>query len=396
MLCFVGLFIRAASVGAMDPEDNPHLSKARTLAEEALKNMKTGPHYREAVSRARASARTAVEKNEVKKTPRIKESEGTKKGTAKEKYYLLISSSVPVETLRTYMAQIESLRKKGVEVVPVLRGFVGGMKKIRPTIEFYLRIALKDPLASLSRDNLRPVAISVDPDAARGVSAVPALKTEDGTCTVYGDAPLPFLLGKIREHECDKRFGAVFEFAERDAFAEIREAAARAFPDPQKMKAFFARRVRTFMHLPGGDLLPPAAHTRSRIVNPEYELPFDVINPKTGEILYPRGYRFNPLEYAPSVPFEVLLINGSRHREVAFARRMVSEDPHLSVWALGGEVRELSRVLNRPVFSGETLVRKGWCTATPCLVRRKGNALEVTEFGPEDLQSRSPTSEVRR
>jgi len=349
--------------------------------------MKIGPHYREAVSRARASARTAAGRNEVKKTPRIKEPEGTKKGTAKEKYYLVISSSVPVETLRTYMAQIERLRMKGVEVVPVLRGFVGGMKKIRPTIEFYLRIALKDPSAGLSKDNLRLVAISVDPNAARGVSAVPALKTEDGTCTVYGDAPLPFLVEKIREHACGKRFGAVFEFAERNALEEIREAAERAFPDPQKMKAFFARRVRALMHLPGADLLPPAARTRSRLVNPEYELPFDIINPKTGKVLYPRGYRFNPLEYAPSVSFEILLINGSRHREVVFARRMVSEDPRIRVWALGGEARELSRVLDRSVFSGETLARKGWCTATPCLVRRKGNALEVTEFGPEDLKS---------
>jgi len=356
--------------------------------------MKTAPHYREAVSRARASARKAVERKTNSGTKGFPEGEGINSEKAKkESYYLVISSSVPEETLRTYMAQIERLRKKGVEIVPLLRGFVGGMKRIRPTVEFYLRITLRDPSAGLSGDNLRPVAISVDPSAARGISAVPALKTKDGSCTVYGDAPLEFLLRKIREHECGERFGAVFEFAEKDALAEIKEAAERAFPDPQTVKAFFSRRMRDLMHLPGADLLPQAKHTRSEIVEPEFELPFDVRNPKTGGMLYPRGYRFNPLEYAPSVPFEILLINGTRQKEVAFARKMVSEDPRLSVWALGGEARELSRILDRPVFSGETLARKGWCTATPCLVRRKGNALEITEFGPEDL--RSPDTKAR-
>jgi len=96
------------------------------------------------------------------------------------------------------------------------------------------------------------------------------------------------------------------------------------------------------------------------------------------------------------VPFEVLLINGTRQKEVGFARRMVSEDPRLSVCALGGNARELSRVLDRPVFFGKTLAQKGWCTATPCLVRRKGNALEITEFGPEDLRSDTKAREARQ
>jgi len=298
------LLLPCMAVRAADPEQNPHLSASRALAEEALHRMKEGSHYPEAERRAWESAQIAEKiktemTEEVEKTLRVRDTYGTKKATAKlkpakEKFYLVISSSVPEETLRSYMAQIEDLAGNGVEIVPVLRGFVGGMKKIRPTIEFYLKIALKDPSVGLSRDNLRPVAISVDPGAARGVTAVPALKTKDGSCTVYGDAPLDFLLGKIRERECGKRFGAVFKFAERDALAEIKEAAERTFPDPKTMKVFFARRVRAFMRLPGADLLPPAEHTRSKIIKPEFELPFDVRDPKTGEILYPRGYRFNP------------------------------------------------------------------------------------------------------
>jgi len=293
---------------------------------------------------------------------------------------------VPEETLRTYMAQIERLKDEGVEIVPVLRGFVDGMKKIRPTLEFYLRIALREPAAGLSPKNLRPVPIYVDPLTTREVSAVPALRTADGSCTVYGDAPLRFLLKKIREGACGKKFGATFKFAEKDALSEIRKAAERAFPDQKVLAAFFARRVRDLMSLPGANLLPPARHTTTKILKPEFELPFEVRNPETGEVLYPKGFRFNPLEYAPPVEFEILLINGTRPSEVALARRMISEEPGLAVRALGGDAGKLSKTLKRPVLSGLAIARAGWCSATPCLVRRKGQALEITEFGPEDLK----------
>lgn len=385
-----------AALRAADPERNPHFPVARALAEEALRRMREGSHYLEAERRARESARIAGKRKtemreEAKKTLGVRDAYGAKKATAKwkpakEKFYLVISSSVPEDTLRTYMAQIERLKDEGVEIVPVLRGFVGGMKKIRPTLEFYLRIALRDPAAGLSPENLRPVPIHVDPLATRGIFAVPALKTADGGCTVYGDAPLRFLIEKIREGSCGKKFGAVFEFAEADALSEIREAAERAFPDEKTIGVFFARRVKKLLKLPGEEFLPPARYTVTEVIEPEFRLPFEIRDPKTGRILYPKGFKFNPLKYAPGVPFEVLLINGTRSSEVAFARKMISEKPGLLVRALGGDAGKLSKILGRPVLSGLAIARAGWCSATPCLVRRKGQALEITEFGPEDLK----------
>lgn len=59
-----------------------------------------------------------------------------------ERIYVLISSSVPIETLRAYAADIDALGDSNVRMV--LRGFVGGGQKITPTINFLASIINKD------------------------------------------------------------------------------------------------------------------------------------------------------------------------------------------------------------------------------------------------------------
>lgn len=60
-----------------------------------------------------------------------------------ERVYVFISSSVPVETLENYAFSIDRLGIQNVSMV--MRGFVGGMKEIGPTVEFVRKIILKDP-----------------------------------------------------------------------------------------------------------------------------------------------------------------------------------------------------------------------------------------------------------
>ncbi len=300
---------------------------------------------------------------------------------AGKRYSLVISSSIPMATLRTYAGQIEDLRKKGLEIDLVLRGFVSGMKEIRPTLGFYIRMALRDPCLAPSKDNMRDLGLLIDPERAEKVKAVPALVDEKG-CVVYGDAPLSFLVQKIREGECGRRFGATFEYAERDALEEIREAARHV--DTAKYQKILRGRVDDYTeNLPGEGLLPAAAMDSVRTITPQYELPFDVKNPDTGEVLYPKGFRYNPLDYAPALPFDILVVDGVSMKEIAWVKRafksgLVPGDARVSV--LGGNYRELSDELGRPVFSGVSVVKKGWCRATPCLVSRRGSQLVVHEF----------------
>ncbi|MBU0908391.1 MAG: hypothetical protein KJ717_02415, partial [Proteobacteria bacterium] len=131
--------------------------------------------------------------------------------------YLFVSSSVPLTTLRNYAAMID--RARTGQVIMVLRGFVGGMKKIRPTMEFISEILKKDPACDFMKGKYPTrghkcdsyqVNIQVDPLLFQrfAIDEVPALAylpvSENETegkqaepLIVNGDAGLDYLLERI-------------------------------------------------------------------------------------------------------------------------------------------------------------------------------------------------------
>ena len=94
-----------------------------------------------------------------------------------ERLYVLISSSVPLSTLRTYAAALDKLKDSNVSMV--MRGFVGGMKFFRPTLEFVQSVVVRNQSCDLSteRCDVYHAAISIDPLVFRkyGVRRVPAI-----------------------------------------------------------------------------------------------------------------------------------------------------------------------------------------------------------------------------
>jgi type-F conjugative transfer system pilin assembly protein TrbC len=60
-----------------------------------------------------------------------------------EYIFVLISSSIPKKTLTNYIASIEKLNNTNIQLV--LRGFIDGMKKIKPTQDFISDIVIKNP-----------------------------------------------------------------------------------------------------------------------------------------------------------------------------------------------------------------------------------------------------------
>ena len=131
-------------------------------------------------------------------------------GSNTEQIYLFISSSVPLTTLRNYAAMID--RARTGQVIMVLRGFVGGMKKIKPTMEFIAEILKKDPTCDLTKTKCDSyqVNIQVDPQLFQhfGIEEVPALaylkisesdaeEKQAEPIIINGDASLDYLLERI-------------------------------------------------------------------------------------------------------------------------------------------------------------------------------------------------------
>ena len=104
--------------------------------------------------------------------------QGEKKTSLKndERLYVFISSSVPTHILRQYTIAINKL--KDPNIVMVMRGFVDGAKKIKPTINFISSIITKEDGCNYLKEkcNILPVKIIVDPMvfSKYGINEVPS------------------------------------------------------------------------------------------------------------------------------------------------------------------------------------------------------------------------------
>lgn len=138
---------------------------------------------------------------------------------------LFVSSSMPIQTLRTYAGQLE---KAGG--VMAFRGMPGGLAKVGPMAKLSAEILRLDPGCEGPACTMRNVQLIVDPLVFRqhGVNAVPALGLIPGDPTqpycerddtspaarhiVYGDAALS---------------GMLEEYARLGGKQEVRDAQAR-------------------------------------------------------------------------------------------------------------------------------------------------------------------------
>lgn len=146
-----------------------------------------------------------------------------------ERIYLFISSSVSKATLRTYIEQITEL--KDPNIVVVMRGFIGGMKYMGPTLNFIGDLLEKDPACGLSC-GLYGVNLEVDPLLFRryGIVQVPAVvyvpdievlgPGSEGlgrnarvsrSYAFYGDAALSYSLKRINEEAKSASLAAVIK-----------------------------------------------------------------------------------------------------------------------------------------------------------------------------------------
>ena len=146
---------------------------------------------------------------------------GKEKGRLEEseRVYIFVSSSMPLQTVRNYAASVSRLRDSRVTLV--MRGFVGGMAKIQPTIAFVSDVLKEDPscTSTESECRMRQANLVVDPLLFRryGIDRVPAVVFATGVMaenpglsegdikntnitnsyTVYGDASLEYILQAI-------------------------------------------------------------------------------------------------------------------------------------------------------------------------------------------------------
>jgi len=360
-----------------------------------------------------------VEEDRQKPTIKKNESKG-KADRGRKEYYLVVSSSMPFLTLRNYALQIKKLRQKNIIVHMVLRGFVKGPSKLRPTISWLLSFGLESTSSHKSSYKFREksifagksdfsrsfssvlfpsdhllVDLEINPvlvERAR-ISYVPALYDPQSECVVYGDASLKFLLEKIKVKEgCGKIYGKTYKFAEEDAIKQIYQKLASF--DYKKFERYqrelLERKIKKYLSHFHCIYLPPAREDREYFVTPVYTLDFDIPDPRYRDrILYPAGFQFNPLDYA-SFPGSIILIDGTRAEEIDALSELIKKAPvPVNVFLIQGNYLRIQKMLRNiagvrlyaSCRAVKVLVRDyGVCKSTPCIVQVRGNRFLVKEI----------------
>lgn len=172
--------------------------------------------------------------------------------------------------------------------------------------------------------------------------------------------------------------GATYPFAEKDALTEIEERAkqvdwrrvlARAARQPESLRPDEFRQ------------LPKVRKHDVRSVDMTYTLDADIPDPRNpGRALYPRGFRFNPLDYM-TLPGAVVFLDASDKRQVDWLKGSPHAADGLATIVLtGGDAGDVEKITKRPVFYAGRLIDRLDIRAVPSVARQNGRMLEVEEI----------------
>jgi len=168
--------------------------------------------------------------------------------------------------------------------------------------------------------------------------------------------------------------GTVYPVVEPDVRIEMRRNAAEKL---EKQKQEFQAKPYQPSDL---QPLPKARQDRSFTVDMTYTLDRD-LKDQNGNIIYPKGYTFNPLDYM-GLSIGLVVIDGSDPDQVEwFKESPYSSNHKVKLLLSGGYANLLSSELNRSVFYLDREVAERFqLTAVPCVVVQRDKHIQVTEY----------------
>ncbi len=177
-------------------------------------------------------------------------------------------------------------------------------------------------------------------------------------------------------------FGAVYAIAEKDALIEIEERAAKRNLNQMVNKDELTKKLKNYTpeDLKSVKDLPPPRKERTFLVDMTYTLEQDIADDK-GNVVYLKGYTFNPLDYV-TYPNTIVILNGNSPGQVGwFKKSAYSRDLRTKLVITDGSYSDLSKTLKRPVFyATSAMIDVFQIKAVPSVVHQKGTMMEVNEI----------------
>lgn len=142
-----------------------------------------------------------------------------------------------------------------------------------------------------------------------------------------------------------------YKIAEPDLLKEMEDRAKSV--DIEGIRKKLEERVKNFV--PDWlTYLEPAEKGYKYEVDMMYELEFDI--PRVNEngevigVLYPKGYKFNPLKYLKVPPPVLIVFNPERELEVKYAKKIKNKYGRRQLLIVKGDVKEAIKKFKEPVY----------------------------------------------
>mgnify|MGYP001091471353 CR=1 FL=1 len=172
-------------------------------------------------------------------------------------------------------------------------------------------------------------------------------------------------------------FGNTYSIKEADAYEEIIDKVKKHDWQKEFTRINMNLKDKTKVNFK----LNRAKENKVFYVDPTYTLEFDITNEK-GEIIYPKGYTFNPLQYM-QFPYKLIFFNADSVTEMQWLQNQeLSKRWDVMLIAVNGDVLHAGKVLNKYVYAAsKKMIDKFKIKTTPSILYAQGNLLVVQEVG---------------
>lgn len=181
--------------------------------------------------------------------------------------------------------------------------------------------------------------------------------------------------------------GETYSIAEEDALEEVKREASKVNKSALTKKIL----ADAERHFNSNFNYPHACKNATFSFYPLYTLDVDVKDEK-GNVIYPKGYTFNPLDYVP-FPYVFVFFDGTSKEEVEWVAKNFKGKPNTFVVTTRGNVKVLAEKLEMPVYPMTKLMEERFrIKRTPSVVRAVKNYVVVQEVGIHECFKRKQKS----
>lgn len=190
-----------------------------------------------------------------------------------------------------------------------------------------------------------------------------------------------FLFSSILKKQYET--GETFQFAEKDMIEEIKDQIRNNKTQIEtKLEEYKKTTKEKVNNYKPADLkvLTPAIKNNTFYPDMTYTNPNDIYDNK-GNIIYPKGFKFNPLDYQ-TIHYQMIIIDGNSEKELNWLiENNYIDNIKYMILLSDGNYKEVGEKIKQPVFYAmPKITEKFNLEHTPSIITQIGNKMEVKEI----------------